>query len=175
MSADQAQETSREPGLAAALQGLIEDGEQFRQVLARQLGLGPSDLVAMAHLYRDGPLTPRTLGIRMQSTSGTMTALLDRVEKAGFLTRDKHPKDRRSLLIAITPAGQHAVRWVHDHFDVVLAQALAELEDMPSDRLAVICAGLSQSLRSHAQTEAPIYTSRPPSTTGDRPDWSQPT
>ncbi len=129
----------------------------------------------MAHLYRDGPLTPRTLAVRMQSTSGTMTALLDRVEKAGFLAREKHPEDRRSLLISITPAGQHAVRWVHDHFDEVLAQALTELNDLPSDRLAAICAALGQSLRSHALTEAPTYTSRPPSTTGDRPDWSQPT
>src|SRR6478609_3729887 len=111
--------------LAKALRLLSVTGEHLSHVLARQLKLAPSDLVALGHLYNDGPLTPRELATRMEMTSGTMTALLDRVERAGFLARNSNPDDRRSLLISTTPAGEHAVRWVDEHVDATLREALA--------------------------------------------------
>src|SRR5689334_18087707 len=90
--------------LTACVRILSVSGVHFSHVLARQLRLAPSDLTAIGHLYTDGPMTPRELATRMEMTSGTMTALLDRVEKAGFLSRQSNPNDRRSLLISVTPA-----------------------------------------------------------------------
>ncbi|MBM4327007.1 MAG: MarR family transcriptional regulator [Deltaproteobacteria bacterium] len=43
----------------------------------------------------------RILGIE----NSAMTGLIDRLEKAGFVTRIADPEDRRALLICVTPAG----------------------------------------------------------------------
>lgn len=37
--------------------------------------------------------------------NSTLTGLIDRLERAGFVTRAPHPKDRRSFRIHITPEG----------------------------------------------------------------------
>jgi DNA-binding MarR family transcriptional regulator len=142
------------PQLTMGLRGLIVSGERLRNVLAHQLGLGPSDLVALGHVHNDGPLTPRELAARMEVTSGSMTALLDRVEKAGFLTRDTNPHDRRSLLIRATPAGSHAMQWVYSHFDTAMREALQEAPGFAIDQLATALIELSRALEIRARSES---------------------
>ena len=117
--------------LTLGLRGLILSGDHFRDAKARSLQLGPSDVIVLGHLYNSGPLTPRELSQRMGMTSGTMTALLDRVAKAGFLTRNDNPEDRRSILITATPAGQHAMEWIYEQFDAVIRGVLADLPGEP--------------------------------------------
>ena len=38
-------------------------------------------------------------------SSGTMTNLLDQLEKAGLIERSHNPDDRRGIIIALTPKG----------------------------------------------------------------------
>jgi DNA-binding MarR family transcriptional regulator len=113
--------------VTVALRRLILSGERFRQQRAQQLHLGKSDLTVLAFLCELGPLTPRELGARMDMTSGTMTALLDRVEKSGFLSRNTNPDDRRSLVIRATPAGEQAVAWIYAEFDFAIQQVIVDL------------------------------------------------
>lgn len=108
---------------------LVLNGERFRQLKAAKLQLGPSDIVALGHLCQGGPMTPGDLADTLDTTSGTVTALLDRVEKAGFLVRSTNPEDRRSLLITATPAGQRAVEWFYQEFDGAIRHAVAGTPD----------------------------------------------
>jgi DNA-binding MarR family transcriptional regulator len=63
------------------------------------------------------PLCPWEIGERLLVTRGTVTGLLDSLERAGLITRSRHPEDRRMLLIELTEAGRALLRrvWV-DHF-----------------------------------------------------------
>jgi len=142
------------PKLTMGLRGLIVSGERLRNVLAHQLGLGPSDLVALGHIHNDGPLTPRELAARMEVTSGSITALLDRVEKAGFVARDANPQDRRSLLIRATPAGSHSMQWVYSHFDTAMRDALEEVHGFAIDQLATALTELARALEARARAES---------------------
>lgn len=145
--------------LAKALRLLSVTGEHLSHVLARQLKLAPSDLVALGHLYNDGPLTPRELATRMEMTSGTMTALLDRVERAGFLIRNSNPDDRRSLLISVTPAGEHAVQWVDEHVDATLREALASTPEAVVTALVGVLSEMGAALEARALSESPLHVS----------------
>lgn len=49
-----------------------------------------------------GPLCPYEIGERLLVTRGTVTGLLDSLEKQGLLTRNPHPEDRRMLRIETT-------------------------------------------------------------------------
>ncbi|MDQ1717532.1 MAG: hypothetical protein QOE89_1485 [Pseudonocardiales bacterium] len=134
------------PALTAGMRQLILRGEHLRHVLARQLRLGASDLSALGHLDSDGPLTPRELATRMDITSGSITALLDRLERDGLLSRANNPSDRRSLIISITPTGRDTVRWVYEQFETAMHGALAAIGDLSRDRLAEILTVLADAM-----------------------------
>src|SRR5262245_57584956 len=52
--------------------------------------------------HADG-LTPGELGVRLSLTSGSVTALIDRLERLGWAERTPHPDDRRKVLVRSTP------------------------------------------------------------------------
>lgn len=56
-----------------------------------------------------GPLTPNELSAHLHLTSGSVTSLLDGLERRGLLRRDQHPQDRRKLHVSITPQGRALV------------------------------------------------------------------
>ncbi|GAA1846015.1 hypothetical protein GCM10009836_27000 [Pseudonocardia ailaonensis] len=67
--------------------------------VAQKLGLGPTDSQFMTLLDVHGPLSPGRLAELSGLTSGTVTGVIDRLEKAGFATRDRDPGDRRKVIV----------------------------------------------------------------------------
>jgi DNA-binding MarR family transcriptional regulator len=76
--------------------------------IARRAGVPESDLAALEHLELAGPLSPKELAERLLLTPGSVTALLDRLERAGWVRRRPHPESRRSLLVELGAAAQEA-------------------------------------------------------------------
>jgi DNA-binding MarR family transcriptional regulator len=74
------------------------------------------------------PLEPSVIAERLLTTTGTMTSLLDTLEKRGLIRRMGHPHDRRKLLVEITPAAQAIV-------DELLPSLHARERDVISDAL----------------------------------------
>ncbi len=54
----------------------------------------------------DNPLTPNEIGEHLHLTSGTVTTVIDSLEKRGLVERQPHPEDRRKVLVSITDAGR---------------------------------------------------------------------
>jgi len=72
--------------------------------------LSPSARQILAVVEGAGrPLEPSVIAERLLVTTGSMTSLLDNLEKRGLIRRQPHPEDRRKLLIDITPAAQTIV------------------------------------------------------------------
>jgi DNA-binding MarR family transcriptional regulator len=72
----------------------------------RAYGLSPATFnVLMILRGEGGPLSPCVVSERLLVTRGTVTGLLDSLEKQGLIRRTPHPEDRRMLLVEITPAG----------------------------------------------------------------------
>lgn len=55
------------------------------------------------------PLPPTVIGERLLVTSGSITSLLDTLERRGLVRREPHPDDRRKLLVDITDAARDLV------------------------------------------------------------------
>ena len=53
----------------------------------------------------EGGENPKTLAAKLDLESSSMTGLLDRLEKKGFIERRPDPNDRRSILIFLTQSG----------------------------------------------------------------------
>lgn len=79
----------------------------FAAAMARRTGLGLSEMAALEHLQQAGEegLTPTQLGRRLSLSSGAVTALVDRMERAGQVERRPNPADRRSSVVRTLPSG----------------------------------------------------------------------
>jgi DNA-binding MarR family transcriptional regulator len=75
-----------------------------RTSLGRLLGLDPTETTAVLAIGRSGQLTPGELGRRLGMTSGGVTALVQRLERAGHVRRHPHPRDKRSALLSLQPS-----------------------------------------------------------------------
>jgi DNA-binding MarR family transcriptional regulator len=72
----------------------------FSHQVAEQVGLGPSDAQFMTLLEVHGPLTPGQLADLTGLRTGTVTGVLDRLESAGFVRRERDPHDRRKVIVS---------------------------------------------------------------------------
>ena len=88
--------------LVSALHRFGLERDRLRTALARALGIGPTDLLALEHLEERGTMSQRSLGDRLLLSSGAVTMLVDRLERAGLVARVPNPSDRRSTLLELT-------------------------------------------------------------------------
>ncbi|WP_328933464.1 MULTISPECIES: MarR family transcriptional regulator [unclassified Streptomyces] len=94
---------SVEARLGAAVQGYQSAVDDFDRELARLMGVNETDLRCLEILIAVEETTPRELSRQLGLTTGSVTTMLDRLEKLAYLTRAPHPSDRRKTLIRITP------------------------------------------------------------------------
>jgi DNA-binding MarR family transcriptional regulator len=74
-------------------------------------GLRDVDLDCLDFIARYGPLSPGALARRTGLHPATLTGVLDRLERGGWLTRDRDPSDRRALVLrAVRDRGADLVR-----------------------------------------------------------------
>lgn len=90
--------------IRAALNRKALADARHRAALARRLGLAQTEVLAVQHLARAGELTPGQLGTQLQLSSGGTTGVIHRLQRAGHISRDAHPFDRRSSVLRLTPA-----------------------------------------------------------------------
>jgi len=67
--------------------------------------LETSELAALEHLQAAGSVTHKRLGERLLMSPGAITAMIDRLERRGYVERIPNPQDRRSALVRITERG----------------------------------------------------------------------
>jgi len=76
----------------------------------KPLGLTAQQIGVILMLAAQRASTPFELSRVMSYDSGSMTRLLDRLEKKGFLVRTRSDADRRMVKLELTPQGQEAAR-----------------------------------------------------------------
>jgi len=75
----------------------------FHQAIADRLGMHVTDHKCADLLLRTGPITAGELAQRTGLTTGAITGVIDRLEKAGFVRRAEDPHDRRRVIIEPFP------------------------------------------------------------------------
>jgi len=75
----------------------------FQEAVGRLLGLSAVERKCVDVLRRLGPVTAGALGEHTGLTTGAVTGLMDRLEKAGYVKRERDPKDRRKVVVELLP------------------------------------------------------------------------
>ncbi|HKJ35490.1 MAG TPA: MarR family transcriptional regulator [Solirubrobacterales bacterium] len=117
-----------------ALRTFELERDRFDDAVARGQGISRTDLQALDHLHINDGLTPGQLADRMMLTSGAITALADRLEELGWLTREAHPSDRRSTVLRLTERAHATADRIFDPFAAEITDAAAGLS--PAEREA---------------------------------------
>lgn len=97
--------------LGAALRTYQRSVDAFDQAVADVLGINRTDLRCLDLLLERGQATPGFLAAALGLTTGSVTAMLDRLERLGYLERRPDPADRRRVEVhpssqSITLAGR---------------------------------------------------------------------
>ncbi len=119
----------------------------FHHVIAESLGLNPTDHKCGDIIAQQGPMSAGELAEITGLTTGTITAVLDRLEKARFIQRIPDPNDRRRVLVESIPDRHQEL---HDIFGLIMEAHLEMLERYTDDELRVI-------LRYLKETEPFVY------------------
>ncbi len=76
----------------------------FNQALADHLRLHPTDLQCLNLLSLEtGPVTTGRVAELTGLTTGSATRLVDRLERVGYVTRERDAEDRRRVLVTLVP------------------------------------------------------------------------
>jgi MarR family transcriptional regulator, organic hydroperoxide resistance regulator len=101
----------------------------FNQQVAESVGLNATDLQCLNLLELQDALTPGDLARCCGLTTGGVTVVLDRLEKAGYIRREANPRDRRSVLIRPVAAKLRKLHKIYQSKSESLAEALSPYSD----------------------------------------------
>src|SRR5215470_2847981 len=87
---------------AGSRRALSTDIDRLDQAAADKYGLNRTDMRALDISGRAGPLAPTELARLLGFTTGGVTTVLDRLERAGYIRRQPDPADRRRQVVQIT-------------------------------------------------------------------------
>jgi DNA-binding MarR family transcriptional regulator len=85
-----------------SLRALSTEIDRLDQAAADRYGLNRTDMRALDIVGRAGPLAPTDLARLLGFTTGGVTTVLDRLERAGYVRRRPASGDRRRLVVEAT-------------------------------------------------------------------------
>ena len=117
---------------------LIRQNQVLTQMLdeaaGEYLGINLTDGRAIDIIDRHGRITAGDLARELRLSSGAVTTLVDRLERAGLARRIPDQGDRRRVLIEVTPAVQRAALQIYGGPE----EALAAAEPFSDDEIDLI-------------------------------------
>jgi DNA-binding MarR family transcriptional regulator len=102
--------------LATALRELMTASHAFEEALGQALGLNSTDLRCVELLERRGTMSAGALAELAGLSTGAITFLLDRLERAGFVSRVRDLNDRRRVLVELVPVARAQLSELHRSF-----------------------------------------------------------
>src|SRR5882762_4956839 len=89
--------------LVASVKGSLREMRNQLSLFNRQVGarleLKDVDLDCLDLINRYGPLSPTALARRAGLHPATLTGILDRLERGGWVARERDPADRRAVVV----------------------------------------------------------------------------
>nr|WP_241756340.1 MarR family transcriptional regulator [Actinomadura sp. RB99] len=126
--------------MMAELQAGMQRSTMFTVLLhhatASKAGMNVTDAQCVNALTLDGPQTPGRLAELMGiTTGGAITAVIDRLEKAGYVKRTRDPDDRRRVIVELVP--ENVARF-GEYFEPIARVFRERLASYSDEQVAVL-------------------------------------
>lgn len=134
---DETRQAAKEPSLAV-IREIVRSYQAFNDFSAtdiRKLGLSSPEFDVLCTLGNQPGMTFKEIGENTLITKTTLTGVVDRLEKKGFVERRPCVDDRRCIRAVLTDAGDKVFREVFPAHVSHLRQQLAGLSEAERDQL----------------------------------------
>ncbi len=128
-------ESSLHKGVIVALRRIVRAIELYSRQLMDQHGITGPQLAALKRIASSATASPTELARELQVSQATVTGILDRLEKQGFISRSRNGGDRRGIEVAITEDGRQMVAKAPPLLQDRFCQELAKLQDWEQNML----------------------------------------
>jgi MarR family transcriptional regulator, organic hydroperoxide resistance regulator len=132
------------PGVVLGLHRATHATLQVLSARLAGLDLPASEINVLASLAGHRPLTVGALATATATRPTTLTSVLDRLARRGYVMRESDPADRRSFLISLTRAGQQAAATISAAVSELEQAALAGVSPAQRDGFFAVVDALSE-------------------------------
>ena len=108
----------------ASAQGVL-----YGQAVAERLGVNSSDLECLDIVILRGPVTAGELALATGLTTGAITGVIDRLERAGYARREPDANDRRKVRVLPLPGVERRMQPLFEPMQRGFAAVLARYSD----------------------------------------------
>jgi DNA-binding MarR family transcriptional regulator len=109
------------------LRRILRAAERGSRGLAAATGLTPSQLLVLQEVERRRETTPTVIANTLKFSQATVTNIVDRLVAAGYLTRNRADRDRRSFDLRATDSGRAALEAAPDMLQDRFRNGFADL------------------------------------------------
>jgi DNA-binding MarR family transcriptional regulator len=134
--------------IAGQLNDLAAANLRYMALASRGRNVGMRELLALGFLRDEGSITPSELADGLGITTASGTALLDRLERAGYAHRERHPTDRRSIVVKLDPAGRREVGSLFALLESEVRRALTGMSRAEHEAIEAFLKAITQSFAS---------------------------
>ena len=107
--------------------------------LQKEFGLTESQLGVLESLYHLGPLSQSDLCEKILRGGSNVTTVVDNLERAQLVRRERSDADRRIQMVHLTDAGRELIARAFPAHAGRITQAMAALDDDEQRELARLC------------------------------------
>ncbi len=150
--------------LAQALRAFLSASDAFDEALGRVLGLNATDVRCVDLLDQYGTMTAGAIAAVAGLSTGAVTFLLDRLERAGFVRRVRDVQDRRRVLVELVPFARTQIAELHAG---LVDSWRASAQRLSASDLQSIIAFLQEGARLY-EAQVPVLCSHLPAETVSR-------
>ncbi|MEM1373093.1 MAG: MarR family transcriptional regulator [Pseudomonadota bacterium] len=118
-------ETATPKDLVAACRRLYAAIDRLDTKAANTVGVSRNDLRCL-NMLAEAPVKPNRIAAELGLTTGSVTTLLDRLEKSGLAKRERDPDDRRGLIV-------HPTAYLFEALGPIYSSVAKEIERIASD------------------------------------------
>lgn len=137
--------------------------------MAKHFGLHPTDLEVLDLIVLRETVTAGELAAATGLTSGSVTALVDRLAARGYVTRRRDEADRRRMLISVVRAATAPIEAAYEPRRVAMHRLWSSFDD---ETLRAVTSFLTRStdllVRCTEEVVAPVDTGKAGGITGPR-------
>lgn len=96
-------------------------------------GLTVTQFGVLEAIHHIGPLCQGELAEKLLRSGGNLTLVVDNLEKAGYVARERDPADRRFVVVKLTDRG---AKFISELFPKVVANVATEMGQLSSTELS---------------------------------------
>lgn len=124
-----------------AIRRILRAAELNGRMLSGVTGLTPSQLMVLQEIERRGETTPSAVATALQFGQATVTNIVDRLVAGDLATRQRGERDKRQMILRVTPAGKEVLFQAPD---LLQQRFSSRFEDLPAWEQAMILAALER-------------------------------